>query len=76
MALLRISERLDDGDTPAAATLTLPFELRQKSRLRARLDDGTEVGLFLTRGTLLRRFIAAMITAMNLRSSLLFIRRI
>ena len=54
MALLRISERLDDGDTPAAATLTLPFELRQKSRLRARLDDGTEVGLFLTRGTLLR----------------------
>ena len=42
------------GDEPATATLTLPFELRQRSRLRARLDDGREVGLFLARGTVLR----------------------
>ena len=34
--------------------LTLPYELRQKSRLRARLDDGAEIGLFLPRGTVLR----------------------
>ena len=34
--------------------LTLPIEQRVRSRLRARLDDGREVGLFLPRGTLLR----------------------
>jgi urease accessory protein len=36
------------------ALLTLPFEQRQKSRLRARLADGGEIGLFLERGTILR----------------------
>lgn len=35
-------------------TLTLPFEQRQKSRLRTRLDNGVDVGLFLPRGTVLR----------------------
>jgi urease accessory protein len=35
-------------------TLTLPYELRQKSRLRANLDNGDEVGLVLPRGTVLR----------------------
>src|SRR5689334_10108696 len=41
---------------PAAATerLTLPFELRQKSRMRCVLDSGDEVGLFLERGIVLR----------------------
>ena len=34
--------------------LSLPFELRQKSRLKAALKDGTEVGLILPRGYLLR----------------------
>jgi urease accessory protein len=34
--------------------LVLPFERRQKSRLRTRLESGTEVGLFLERGTMLR----------------------
>jgi urease accessory protein len=34
--------------------LILPFERRQKSRLRTRLESGTEVGLFLERGTMLR----------------------
>ena len=34
--------------------LTLPFELRRKSRLRARLDDGHEVALLLERGSVLR----------------------
>jgi urease accessory protein len=37
-----------------AKVLTLPFELRQKSRLKAELNDGTEVGLMLPRGHLLR----------------------
>lgn len=35
-------------------TLTLPYELRQKSRLRAMLDNGEEIGLLLPRGTVLR----------------------
>lgn len=34
--------------------LTLPFELRQKSRLRARLDSGEEIALILPRGRVLR----------------------
>ncbi len=34
--------------------LTLPFEQRQKSRLRARLDNGEEVALILPRGRVLR----------------------
>lgn len=51
--MLEIHERLPE---PAAAEtiLTLPFDQRRKSRLRATLDDGTEVGLFLPRGTVLR----------------------
>lgn len=36
------------------ATLELPFERRTKSRLRCELDDGTTIGVFLPRGTLLR----------------------
>lgn len=36
------------------AQLELPFELRQKCRLRTRLKDGEEVGLFLERGRVLR----------------------
>lgn len=34
--------------------LVLPFDLRQKSRLRAILDNGVEAALFLPRGTVLR----------------------
>jgi urease accessory protein len=34
--------------------LALPFELRQKSRLRARLASGEEVGLMLARGSVMR----------------------
>ncbi|MGA2550360.1 MAG: urease accessory protein UreE [Burkholderiaceae bacterium] len=37
-----------------ARVLSLPFADRCKSRLRARLSDGTELALFLTRGTVLR----------------------
>ncbi len=51
--MLRVTERLDHPE-PASATLTLPFELRQKSRLRAKLDSGEEVGLMLERGAPLR----------------------
>jgi urease accessory protein len=36
------------------AELVLPFELRQKSRLRTTVAGGEEIGLFLARGTVLR----------------------
>ena len=36
------------------STLTLPFELRQKSRLRTELDNGEEVMFVLPRGIILR----------------------
>jgi urease accessory protein len=51
--VLKITEKLPHPTT-AQATLTLPFELRQKSRLRAVLDNGLEVGLMLPRGAVLR----------------------
>jgi len=51
--ILTITQRLAEPQT-AEACLILPFESRQKSRLRARLDTGEEVGLMLERGTLLR----------------------
>lgn len=38
---------------PPVTTLTLPWEQRIHSRLRVTLDDGTEAGLFLERGTIL-----------------------
>jgi len=38
----------------AQARLVLPFDARQKSRLRAKLEHGEEVGILLDRGTVLR----------------------
>lgn len=51
--MLVVHRRLD---TPTAhdADLVLPFELRQKSRLRTVLASGEEIGLFLDRGIVLR----------------------
>lgn len=51
--LLVINERLTEP-ADADTTLTLPFDLRQKSRLRVTLDDGREAGLVLSRGHILR----------------------
>lgn len=51
--LLIIDERLKEP-VGANTTLTLPFDLRQKSRLRVTLDDGREAGLLLSRGQILR----------------------
>ena len=54
--MLQITTRLDKGAARAAAAgeLRLPFDARQKSRLRARLASGEEVALLLPRGELLR----------------------
>ena len=51
--MLKIIEKLS-GAVDFSATLTLPFELRQKSRLRVKLDNGEEAGLILPRGSVLR----------------------
>ena len=53
MSLIKVTQLLDQPTT-AQATLSLPFELRQKSRLKANLDSGEEVGLMLPRGHVLR----------------------
>ncbi len=50
--MLEIHELVEVGEP--AKVLELPFELRQKSRLKAQLSDGEMVGLFLPRGTVLR----------------------
>jgi len=51
--MLKIFERTSHSEE-AHATLCLPFELRQKSRLKTKLENGREVGLILNRGELLR----------------------
>lgn len=50
--MLKLTHKVGTGN--ATGTLTLPFESRNKSRLKATLDDGSQAGLFLPRGTLLR----------------------
>jgi len=47
-------ENIYTGDAAPTARLQLDFDARTKSRLRTRLADGEEVGLFLPRGTILR----------------------
>jgi urease accessory protein len=49
-----VVQRKIDGAASHDALLVLPFELRQKSRLRTTVVDGEEIGLFLERGTVLR----------------------
>jgi urease accessory protein len=51
--MLMLSERLE-VPRPASASLELPFELRSRSRFRARLNTGDEVGVKLNRGQVLR----------------------
>lgn len=50
---VQILAELPPGVT-IADRLTLPFELRQKSRLVAKLDSGTPIALSLPRGQVLR----------------------
>ncbi|APD11105.1 urease accessory protein UreE [Pandoraea vervacti] len=58
-ALRRVEKRFEAGRIAAtlarrAPALVLPFDARSKSRLRATLDTGEDVALFLPRGTVLR----------------------
>lgn len=55
--MLRISQRLSDPPAAAAGAvlqLLLPFDLRCRSRFRAQLASGEEVGVLLARGQILR----------------------
>nr|WP_298728300.1 urease accessory protein UreE [uncultured Steroidobacter sp.] len=52
--MLNITRKLPAADTPADVKLVLPFQLRNKSRLRTTLENGEEVGLILDRGSILR----------------------
>ncbi|MBZ5487684.1 urease accessory protein UreE [Halomonas aquamarina] len=53
--MLKLIERLGPIDESAASdTLTLPFELRIRGRLKAESDAGQALGLFLDRGPVLR----------------------
>ena len=53
--MLELTQRID-GSTQAEVydTLTLPYELRIRGRLKAVTDNGRDVGLFLDRGPVLR----------------------
>jgi len=51
--MLKLTE-LAEHDAAHDDILTLPFELRQKSRFSGVTDGGVEVGLFLPRGQVLR----------------------
>lgn len=54
--MLEIRERVDPDEhrERGELTLTLPFESRQRSRLRVTLSDGTHAALALPRGSVLR----------------------
>jgi urease accessory protein len=51
--MLTLTTKLDHADK-IDDELVLPFELREKSRLRAHLASGEEVAVFTVRGTVLR----------------------
>lgn len=51
--MLKTETRLDHWHEPDVE-LNLPFELRQRSRMRAMLSDGGELAVVMPRGTVLR----------------------
>jgi len=51
--MLTLHTKLSSADS-IAGTLVLPYELREKCRLRASLESGEEVAVFTVRGTVLR----------------------
>ncbi|MGP4845603.1 urease accessory protein UreE [Marinobacter sp. 1Y8] len=53
--MLELTQRMGQVESAEIFdSLTLPYELRIRGRLRATTDNGTEVGLFLDRGPVLR----------------------
>ncbi len=53
--MIKVTRRAGrDGQDRVRQTLFLPYALRQKSRFRTCLDNGEELGFFLSRGEVLR----------------------
>ncbi|MDG5499652.1 urease accessory protein UreE [Marinobacter sp. BGYM27] len=53
--MLELTQRMGQVESAEIFdSLTLPYELRIRGRLRATTDNGTDVGLFLDRGPVLR----------------------
>lgn len=52
--MIELKTKLVADPRPAQAQLNLPFDLRQKSRLRTKLTDGEDAWLLLQRGDILR----------------------
>jgi urease accessory protein len=52
--MMTLRERIDSTEATASESLTLTFDQRRRSRLRAKLDSGDEVALVLPRGLVLR----------------------
>lgn len=52
--MIHAYEKLARGDHAHIALLTLPFDLRQRSRFTATLDNGEPISVSLARGTRLR----------------------
>jgi len=52
--MLEIIERIESYTGTFFTSLTLPFDQRQKSRLRVTLDNGDEASIILNRGVVLR----------------------
>jgi urease accessory protein len=53
-SVLNITRKVPSSKSSAQVKLVLPFQLRNKSRLRTTLENGEEVGLILERGSILR----------------------
>ncbi|PWR00559.1 urease accessory protein UreE [Leucothrix pacifica] len=51
--MIKLTEKIDAA-TPAAASVTLPLDLRIKTRQRVTLDSGEDAGIFLEKGAILR----------------------
>ena len=49
--MAHVFSQLGEHNAAIGGTLTLPFELRQRSRQRVQLDGGDEAALYLPRGT-------------------------
>ncbi|HFE37917.1 MAG TPA: urease accessory protein UreE [Gammaproteobacteria bacterium] len=52
--MIRLTKKIPGASASYDATLSLPVDVRVRSRAKVRLDDGREAGLFLARGSLLR----------------------
>ncbi len=51
--MIEFADKIEGEEFTPVTTLTLPLNLRQKSRQRVELDNGNDAALFLKRGTVL-----------------------